>query len=165
MPPTSPSYWRRQFEQVRRRRRMRRIRERLARQADPTYRPGMRLPEEDFDPPPRLPESVFAPPIVFQYPVSLMLLTPEARQERRLESDYEWNVRHDPDIPIGEVRPRTPPEGYDGARVGMVRCQRCKSWCHPSDTAQGRCFICREAEPAEVNSEADTSKDKENKSK
>lgn len=86
MPPPSSSYWRRQFEQVRRRRQMRRIRERLMRQADPTYRPGMRLPEDEYERPPRLPESAFGPPIVFQYPVSLMLLSPDARQEMRLQS-------------------------------------------------------------------------------
>lgn len=161
MPPPTQTYWGRIAENRRRIRRMLR----RARRADPTYRPGMRLPEDDYEPLPRVPESAFDPPIVFQYPVSLMLLSPEARLERRLESDFEWNVRYEPDVPIGEVRPKTPPAGYDGTRFGMVRCRRCKSWCHPSDTEQGICFVCRGVEPCKVNREVNPSTSKENRRK
>lgn len=69
------------------------------------------------------------------------------RRQRRIDIEYE--LYQEPDRPIGKLCGKLPVEGYDGEKRGLVRCELCKSWHHPSRLEAGYCQFCSEIEKEE----------------
>lgn len=121
------------------------------------YRPGRDDYVNDFINMPRLPESAFQPH------------TPILPGVNNLIHDYSAYLTNDADIShlgFADERPvnrraTVPKNGYDGKKVGMNRCKKCKSWFDPKQLVSEKCFICRGEKPAEVNRQVNNDGDEE----
>lgn len=119
------------------------------------YRPGRDDYLNDFINMPRLPESAFQPH------------TPLLPGVNNLIHDYSAYLAADADISYlgfseeGSVNTRAavPTNGYDGKKVGMVRCRKCKSWFDPIQLVSKKCFICRGERPVVVNKQVNDDKE------
>lgn len=122
---------------------------RLNRYRDRSWRPDR--PDgivDDFAVMPRVPEALFDPHREYAFGAPLDEWADTARRATTGELNR----------PLNSSRPQCPQNGYDGAKIGMIRCKYCKSWCSPQALIDEKCTACRE--PQELEDENDDQKDK-----
>lgn len=108
---------------------------------DREYRPGRSdTITDDFAVIPRVPEENFRPHRRYS-PQPPYYVRSDPYDDQSIE--WEYMLPEDLPVPVNEEpRPATPTDGYKGSKVGMVRCNDCKSWFSRAKLEHGKCEDC-----------------------